>query len=101
WMDEGYGLTQSGVENCVNKFQTSLILAVDCGSTAVDSIRWLRSRGVDVIVVDHHQVSNPPPDAVALVNPFLAVEGPVFKELCSVGLAFKLAHGILKGARDN
>jgi len=69
-MDEGYGLSQSGVENCLNKFPVTLLLAVDCGSTAVDSIRWLRERGVDVIVLDHHQVSSPAPD------PFISFAPP-------------------------
>ena len=45
--------------------------SVDCGSTAVPTIAWLKERGVDVIVLDHHQVSSPAPAAVALVNPQL------------------------------
>lgn len=102
-MDEGYGLSQSGVENCLEKFPVTLLLAVDCGSTAVEQIRWLRERGVDVLVLDHHQVSQPPPAAVALVNPQLSTLPPAplprFTELCSVGLAFKLAHALLKQGR--
>ena len=70
-MDEGYGLSQDGVENCLAKFPATLLLAVDCGSTAVASIASLRQRGVDVIVLDHHQVSSPAPAATALVNPQL------------------------------
>ena len=70
-MDEGYGLSQDGVENCLKKFPVTLLLAVDCGSTAVETISWLRKRGVDVIVLDHHQISSPAPEAVALVNPQL------------------------------
>src|SRR5664279_966816 len=70
-MDEGYGLSADGVENCLKKFPVKLLLAVDCGSTAVETISLLRSRGVEVIVLDHHQVSNPAPAAVALVNPQL------------------------------
>lgn len=97
-MDEGYGLSQEGVENCLKKFPTTLLLAVDCGSTAVESIAWLRERGVDVIVLDHHQVSSPAPSATALVNPQLS---NCFTELCSVGLAFKLAHALLKRGREN
>ncbi len=58
-MDEGYGLSRDGVENCLKKFPVKLLLAVDCGSTAVETIAWLRERGVDVIVLDHHQVSRP------------------------------------------
>jgi single-stranded-DNA-specific exonuclease len=106
-MDEGYGLSQSGVENCLQKFPVKLLLAVDCGSTAREQIAWLRERGVDVLVLDHHQVSDPPPEAVALVNPQLqrAARAPLaastFTELCSVGLAFKLAHALLKHGRAN
>ncbi|HPU56003.1 MAG TPA: DHH family phosphoesterase, partial [Verrucomicrobiota bacterium] len=54
-MDEGYGLSQEGVDNCLKKFPVSLLLAIDCGSTAVQTIDALRARNVDVIVVDHHQ----------------------------------------------
>src|SRR5690348_16482951 len=85
-LDEGYGLSQDGVENCLKKFPTTLLLAVDCGSTAVQSIAWLRDRGIDVIVLDHHQVSSPAPSATALVNPQLTVATETignFQELCS------------------
>ena len=98
-MEEGYGLSRDGVENCLKKFRVKLLVAVDCGSTAVETIAWLRERGVEVIVLDHHQVSSPPPAAVALVNPQLSVPSE-FTELCSVGLAFKLAHALLKRGRE-
>ncbi len=119
-LEEGYGLSREGVEHCLAKFPTQLLLAVDCGSTAVASIEWLNRRGVDVIVLDHHQVSNPPPAACALVNPQLQgadcaspsgeTSGALgdspqrvsrdFCELCSVGLAFKLAHAVVKRGRE-
>jgi single-stranded-DNA-specific exonuclease len=107
-MDEGYGLSRDGVENCLKKYPTNLLLAVDCGSTAVETVAWLRERGVDVIVLDHHQISDPPPAAVALVNPRVALRNQAaehsapasFEELCSVGLAFKLAHALVKRGRE-
>ena len=117
-MDEGYGLSRDGVENCLKKYSATvegsevtspvkLLLAVDCGSTAVETISWLAEIGIEVIVLDHHQVSSPAPKAVALVNPQLLPandHGPSasanFHELCSVGLAFKLAHALLKRARE-
>jgi len=103
-MDEGYGLSRDGVENCLKKFPVKLLLAVDCGSTAVETIAWLRERGVEVIVLDHHQISNPPPAAVALVNPQLTQNSKLktqnFTELCSAGLAFKLAHALVKRGRE-
>ncbi|HXT10028.1 MAG TPA: single-stranded-DNA-specific exonuclease RecJ [Candidatus Angelobacter sp.] len=107
-MDEGYGLSQDAVENCLKKFPTTLLLAVDCGSTAVESIAWLRQRAVDVLILDHHQISSPAPNATALVNPQLTAaeignrQSSIanFHELCSVGLAFKLAHALVKRGRD-
>ncbi len=99
--EEGYGLSRDGVANCLERFQIDLLLAVDCGSTAVATIGYLRERQIDVIVLDHHQVSDPPPAAVALVNPQLAPPGqPYFRELCSAGLAFKLAHALVKRGRE-
>ena len=120
-LDEGYGLTRDGVENCLQKFPARLLLAVDCGSTAIATIDWLRQRGVDVIVLDHHQVSRPPPAALALVNPQLQGSagvppahppsqpgnlrprdaGSAFAHLCSAGLAFKLAHALVKRGRES
>jgi len=133
-LDEGYGLTQEAVENCLAKFPATLLLAVDCGSTSVASIASLRQRGVDVIVLDHHQVCTPAPAATALVNPQFAPtppaphppststppapdhqaasscnpgntvnscnSSPPFTELCSAGLAFKLAHALIKRGRE-
>ena len=103
-MDEGYGLSAEGAENCLKKFPVKLLLAVDCGSTAVATIASLHARGVEVIVLDHHQVSSPAPAAVALVNPQLSQNSKVntqnFVELCSAGLAFKLAHALVKRGRE-
>jgi single-stranded-DNA-specific exonuclease len=121
-MDEGYGLSRDGVENCLKKCSATLLLAVDCGSTAADTIAWLKQRGVDVIVLDHHQIATPAPPAVALVNPLWASReskaesrehedgkpstldprpSTAFAELCSVGLAFKLAHALVKRGRES
>ncbi|HXF10772.1 MAG TPA: single-stranded-DNA-specific exonuclease RecJ [Desulfuromonadaceae bacterium] len=116
-MEEGYGLSTDGVNNCLKKFSVAdvkpntVLLAVDCGSTSVETIASLQQRSIDVIVLDHHQVSNPPPAALALVNPQVGVQAsacsgqpkgwtPTFTELCSAGLAFKLAHALLKRGRE-
>lgn len=110
--DDGYGLSEDGLEHCFEKHSPTLLLAVDCGSTSCASIKALKSRSVDVIVLDHHQISEPPPDCAALVNPQLpdhaasdAANGNEhapcgFRELCSAGLAFKLAHALVKRGRE-
>ena len=95
-LEEGYGLSREGVERCLRQFPARLLLAVDCGSNALEVITQLRRDGLDVIVLDHHQVSSPLPPALALVNPQL---GDGFQELCSAGLAFKLVHALVKRMR--
>jgi len=100
-MNDGYGLSREAVQKCLADCSDTLFLAVDCGSTNTESITWLAQEGLDVLVLDHHQVANPVPPALAIVNPQLAADGePCFRELCSAGLAFKLLHSVIKEGRD-
>ena len=98
--DDGYGLSAVALEKCLEQFEANIVLAVDCGSTAVEAIEFLNERKIDVLVLDHHQVSDPPPEPLAMVNPQLSDDYPNFQELCSVGLAFKLAHALVKRGRQ-
>jgi single-stranded-DNA-specific exonuclease len=98
--DDGYGLSTVALERCLEQFEVNIVLAVDCGSTAVEAIEFLNSKKVDVLVLDHHQVSVPPPEPLAMVNPQISNDYPNFQELCSVGLAFKLAHALVKRGRQ-
>ena len=101
-MDEGYGLTQDGIARCVKEHQPQLLLAVDCGTSSVREIADLKKRKVDTIVLDHHEPAEELPDCVALVNPKRAASGDApYRYLASVGLAFKLAHALLKRDRNS
>lgn len=99
-VDEGYGLTSDGVANCLDRHAPTLMLAVDCGTNSNEVITSLKEQGIDVIVLDHHQAYDPRPPAVALVNPWLSADG-MYRELCTVGLAFKLLHALVKQGRQN
>ncbi|MBR90533.1 MAG: single-stranded-DNA-specific exonuclease RecJ [Verrucomicrobiales bacterium] len=99
-MDDGYGFSRDAVKKCLSECPNTIFLAVDCGSTNVESITWLREQQVDVLVLDHHQVADPPPPAFAMVNPQVSPDGdPCFRELCSAGLSFKLLHALVKHGR--
>lgn len=92
--DEGYGLSAAGLERCLAGGRPGLLVAVDCGTTAVAEIARLQEDGIDVIVLDHHEPSTALPRCTALVNPKVA--GAEFSYLCSAGIAFKTAHALLK-----
>ena len=94
-MEEGYGLSHESVERCLEQYRPKLLIAVDCGTTSTGEIAEIKKRGVDVIVLDHHEPKSQLPDCVAIVNPKTDSTSP-FHYLCSVGIVFKLCHALLK-----
>ena len=94
-MEEGYGLSPESVERCCEEHSPQLLIAVDCGTSSVAEISGLKSRDIDVIVLDHHEPKSALPDCVAIVNP-KAEPDCAFEYLCSVGIVFKLCHALLK-----
>lgn len=96
-IDEGYGLSADGIARCLNQHQPQLLIALDCGTSSLQEISSLRSQGIDVIVLDHHEPKSDLPDCL-LVNP-KASSGSALTYLCSVGLTFKLCHALLKTRR--
>jgi single-stranded-DNA-specific exonuclease len=93
-MEEGYGLSRESVERCVEQYRPQLLMAVDCGTASVTEIAELKRRGVDVIVLDHHEPKSALPNCVAILNP--KVTQCSMEYLCSVGVVFKLCHALLK-----
>ncbi|HEB83430.1 MAG TPA: single-stranded-DNA-specific exonuclease RecJ, partial [Bacteroidetes bacterium] len=92
---EGYGLSLDGIQFAV-KEKARLLVTVDCGVTAVAESRQAREAGLDVIISDHHQPGPELPEAVAVINPKVEGSGYPFTELAGVGVAFKLAQGVLR-----
>jgi len=95
---EGYGLSFDGLANAFEKFgKPDLVVALDCGTTSLAEVEWLRDQGVDCLIIDHHELSpNGKPASIALVNPRLSDRYHYF---CTVGLVFKVAHALLKTRR--
>lgn len=93
-MEEGYGLSREGLARCFEAHgRPTLLIALDCGTTAVAEAAWLRAEGVDLIIVDHHEPADILPECVALVNPGLEAGNEPY---CTAGLVFKLMHALLK-----
>ena len=72
-----------------------LILTCDTGITAYEAIDYANSRGVDVVITDHHDLGPALPNAKAIVNPKLLGEEHILANLAGVGVAFKLAEALL------
>ncbi len=93
---EGYGLSEGGVARCLQESgEIDLLVTVDCGTVSNDAIQGLSAKGIDTVVVDHHEMGpDGRPDCIALVNPKAA--GDIREYLCAAGVVFKLAHALLK-----
>jgi single-stranded-DNA-specific exonuclease len=92
---EGYGLSEAAIDRCLAEGpKPELLVTVDCGTVSIAEIALLRERGIDVVVVDHHEPSPlGRPDCAAVVNPKC---GSDFTYLCAAGVVFKLGHALLK-----
>jgi len=81
---EGYGMPRRAVEAHPD---ASLFLVFDCGTRDVEAISLARSRGIDTVVIDHHEVSSPgTAPAGVLVNPKQPDCPSMFKEFSASGL---------------
>lgn len=98
--NEGYGLQPFQIDSIVIPQKIDLMITVDCGSTNHEAIGRARAAGVDVVVTDHHNISEPPADAVAVVNPKRADCNAGFEHLAGVGVAFILLVCLRKHLRD-
>ncbi len=98
---DGYGLNVGAVEAAVAE-GVRLLITVDCGITSFAAIEKARELGLDVIVVDHHQIDPVKglPPAMAVVNPQRKDCGSELKQLCGCGLAFYLARALRTRGRE-
>jgi single-stranded-DNA-specific exonuclease len=104
---EGYGPNVEAVRALAARGAT-LLVTVDCGTTSVEPLSEAKARGMDVVVIDHHQADEALPPAVAIVNPnrrddlsglgYLAAVGLVFMTVVAVNRELR-ARGFWTDAR--
>src|SRR5215472_3826854 len=83
----GYGLTPEIVALAAQR-SPSLIVTVDNGISSAAGVEAARSRGIDVLITDHHLAGAQLPDANVIVNPNLAGSRFGSRALAGVGVAF-------------
>lgn len=91
----GYDLKIATVEE-LEGLGVTLIVTCDCGISASEAIGRASELGIDVIVTDHHEPGEALPTAHAVVNPKRADSNYPFRELAGVGVAYKLAQGVVR-----
>lgn len=88
---EGHGISDHAVKKAL-ELKASIFLTVDCGGSSLAQVEKLNSKGIAVIITDHHEMGEPPP-ALSTINPKASPSYP-FRDLAGVGVAFKLAQAL-------
>lgn len=87
-LTEGYGPNSEALRKLHREAGASLIVTLDCGTLAFDTLTDARRGGIDVIVVDHHSAEATLPPAYAVINPNRLDGTPALSHLAAVGVAF-------------
>lgn len=88
---DGYGISVDALERILANHSPNLVITVDTGITAVEEVEYLKSRGIETIVTDHHEPQEQIPDCI-VVDPKVEKKG--FYDLCGAGVALKLVEAI-------
>jgi len=91
--NEGYGISIEGI-NFAKDHDFKLVIALDCGTKAVDKIAYANTVNVDFIIGDHHTPGAQIPEAIALLNPKQQDCPYPYKELSGAGIGYKLIQAI-------
>jgi len=99
-VDEGYGLNNRAL-TFLHQQGFALVITVDCGIRSLAEADHARTLGLDLIITDHHHVGAELPNAFAVINPRQAGCRYGFSGLAGVGVAYRVAQGLLRAVNAN
>ena len=88
---EGYGVSFQGLDFAYQS-NCKVVITLDCGIKAVEKVKYARTKGLDVIICDHHYPGDEIPKALAVLDPKQPSCNYPYKELSGCGVGFKLIH---------
>jgi single-stranded-DNA-specific exonuclease len=88
---EGYGVSFQGLDFAYQN-NCKLVITLDCGIKAVEKVKYARTKGLDVIICDHHYPGDEIPKALAVLDPKQPSCSYPYKDLSGCGVGFKLIH---------
>ena len=95
-MEEGYGLNNMAIDRICEK-GAGLILTVDCGCVSYNEVEYAKSKGLQVIVTDHHNIEDVMADCI-VINPKHPENKYPFTDLAGCGVAYKFVQALQRTA---
>lgn len=88
---DGFGFCVNGVDNILSTYpDAKVILTVDNGVVACEATEYANSKGMTVVITDHHEPGEVLPNAAAVVDAKRKDETYPYHDLCGAGVSFKL-----------
>ena len=91
--EDGYGLTIETAQKVIDLYSPELIITVDCGISCYKEVDYLMSKGIDVVVTDHHEIPDILPSC-PIINAKMLGQAYPFRELCGAGVALKIVQAL-------
>jgi len=98
-INQEYGLSNYAIDEAYSQ-GIKLLVAIDCGITATNTVEYANEKGVQIIICDHHQPPDKLPEAFAIMDPIQQGCDYPFKHLCGTGVAFKLIQSVCNIRKD-
>ncbi len=98
--NEGYGVSFQGIDHAVEAGY-KLIITLDCGIKATEKAHYANSKGIDLIICDHHNPGDSLPEAVAVLDPKRPDCEYPYKELSGCGVGFKFMQAYIQKNKLN
>lgn len=91
---DGYGLTNAVIDKIADLYNPNLIITVDCGISCHNEVEYAKTKGIEIVVTDHHEIPEVIPETI-VINAKLPQQEFPFRELCGCGVAYKIAEALL------
>ena len=94
---DGYGISKNSIDHFFRK-KVNLLVSLDCGTNDAEFIAYAREKGIEIIVIDHHEVKNLG-SPLSIINPKLKGDTSNLNNLCTAGLVFLFVIGLNRELR--
>ena len=94
---DGYGISKNSIDHFFRK-KVNLLVSLDCGTNDAEFIAYAREKGIEIIVIDHHEVKSLG-SPLSIINPKLKGDTSNLKNLCTAGLVFLFVIGLNRELR--
>src|SRR6056300_1080080 len=93
---DGYGANKDLIKKLIKQFDPNLIIFLDCGSNSYDAIKYIKTKKIESLIIDHHITNKPYPEADVFINPKKKGEYNNFDYLCTTFLTYLLIDLYIK-----